>query len=93
MYFICEVRNVESGTKTLLIALGAALLVIVLVPAIFMGICMATGINMGGMMGGDSTMHNMSTNMLWVMGGFALVIVIAGIGLLMAGLKRGTPAR
>ena len=83
----------ESGTRTLLIALGAALLVIVLVPAIFMGICMATGMNMGGMMSGSSTMHNMSSNMPWVIGGFALVIVIAGIGLLMVGLKRGTSAR
>jgi hypothetical protein len=58
-----------------------------------MGICMAAGMNMSGMMGGNSTLHNMSTNMPWVMGGFALLVVIAGVGLLMAGLKRGTTMR
>jgi len=65
--------------RTILIALGVALIVVILVPALFMGGMMGSGI-MGGMgaMGGGA----------WVMLGLVLVILLAGVGLLVSALRR-----
>ena len=81
-----------DGTKMLLVALGVALLVVVLVPALYMGVCMATGMT-GGMMTGGGMMGNMSGGVPWVMAGFAVVVLAAGVALLTAGLRRGSSVK
>ena len=49
----------SDRTRIALPALGIALLVVVLVPSLFMGVCMATGMT-GGMMG------HAGSNLPWV---------------------------
>lgn len=69
--------------RTVVIALGVALLVVVLVPTLFMGGMMATMMSGGtagimGSMGGGA----------WMMFGLALAILIAGGALLVTDLRR-----
>jgi hypothetical protein len=78
--------DMVDSTKIVVIALGVALLVVVLVPALFMGVCLATGMT-GGMMSGGSTGH-MPAATHWVMGGFVVVVLALGVVLLWAGLRR-----
>jgi len=73
----------NNTTRTVLIALGIALLVLVLLPLLFMTGMMSM---MGGWMG-----HMMNGTIgagLWVMGGLVLVVVVAVVVLLVAGLRR-----
>ena len=65
--------------RIVLIALGVALLVVVLLPLLFM-----SGM-MGMMMGGGTCCGGAP----WLIGGLALLVLIAGAGLLVAGLRRG----
>jgi hypothetical protein len=69
---------VSDATRTVLIALGLALLVAVLLPAVFMGSMMAS-MTSGGTMGGGGP---------WVMLALAMLVVAAGVVLLAAGLRR-----
>ena len=62
----------SDTTQTLLIALGVALLVAVLVPVLFM-----TGM-MASMMGGG----------MWLMASLVLLVLIAGVVLIAAGMRR-----
>ena len=80
-----------DATKIVLIALGVALLAVVLVPALFMAVCAATGmsVGMGGMMRGGGMMHGVNSSAPWAMGGFVVVVLGTGLALLIAGLRRG----
>lgn len=70
----------NKTTRTVLIALGVALLVILLVPLLFMaGMMGARTGGMGGMMNGGS---------VWFMGGLALLILVVGITLTAIGVGR-----
>ena len=80
-------------TRTVLIALGVSLLVVVLVPILVCAGGMATGMSdmnsmMGNMGGMGRTGGMMSGSMPWVMGGLVLVILVAGVVSLVAGLRR-----
>lgn len=68
----------NDTTRTILIALGVALLVVVLVPLLFM-----TGM-MASMMGGGMT----DGRGAWVMGLLVLLVVVAGVALVAVGLGR-----
>ena len=69
----------NDTTRTILIALGIALLVVVLVPVLFMSGMMASMMGgMSGMMGGAS----------WVMPSLVLLVLVAGVALLVTGLRR-----
>jgi len=70
----------NDTTRTILIALGIALLVVVLLPLLFMSGMMAgmMGGMMGGVMGGAS----------WVMTSLVLLVLVAGVALLVTGLRR-----
>ena len=67
----------SDATRTLLIALGVALVVVILVPTLFMGGMMGTMMN-GDVMGGGA----------WVMLVLVLAILVAGGALLVTGLRR-----
>jgi hypothetical protein len=69
----------NNTTRTILIALGIALLVVVLLPFLFMSGMMA------GMMSG--TMRPMMGGMSWVMVALVLLVLLAGVTLLAAGLR------
>lgn len=70
----------NDTTRTILIAAGVALLVIVLVPLLFMaGMMGAMTSGMGGMMNGGGG---------WVMGTGALLVLVLGILLVVLGLRR-----
>jgi len=66
-----------DNARTILIALGVALIVVILVPALFMGGMMAAMMS-GDMMGSGA----------WVVLGLALLIVVAGGVVLVASLRR-----
>jgi uncharacterized membrane protein YozB (DUF420 family) len=69
----------NDTTRTILIALGIALLVVVLVPVLFMSGMMASMMGgMSGMMGGAS----------WIMPSLVLLVLVAGVALLVTGLRR-----
>jgi hypothetical protein len=69
----------NDTTRTILIALGIALLVVVLLPFLFMSGMMASMMGgMTGMMGGAS----------WVMPSLVLLVLVAGVALLVTGLRR-----
>jgi hypothetical protein len=72
----------SDTARRVLIALGVALVVVILVPALFMGVMMGGGMMgymmNGGMMGGSA----------WLVLGLVLVILVAGVALLVAGLRR-----
>jgi hypothetical protein len=82
----------SDTTRIVLIALGIALLVVVLLPLLFMTGMMSM---MGGMMGNmmNGAMGNMMNGTMgagpWVMGGLVLLVVVIGVVLLAAGLRRG----
>jgi hypothetical protein len=70
----------SDTARTILIALGIALVVVILVPTLFMGGTMGTMMSggiMGGMGGGA-----------WVMVGLVLLILLAGGALLVTALRR-----
>lgn len=70
----------NDTTRTVLIALGIGLLVIVLVPLLFMaGMMGAMAGGVGGMMNGGGTM---------ILGGAVLLILIAAIILIAIGVGR-----
>lgn len=70
----------NDTTRTVLIALGVSLLVIVLVPLLFMGGMMgAMSEGMGGMMNGGGA---------WIMGALVLLILVMGIALIAIGVGR-----
>jgi hypothetical protein len=69
----------NDTTRTVLIALGIALLVVVLVPFLFMSGMMAS------MMGG---MHGMMGGAFWVIPSLVLLVLVAGVALLVTGLRR-----
>src|SRR6266508_2525068 len=73
-------QDMTDTTRTVLIALGIALLVVVLLPLLFMGGMMAgmMGGMMGPMMGGAS----------WIMPSLVLLVLVAGVALLVTGLRR-----
>lgn len=77
----------NDTTRIVLIALGIALLVVVLLPLLFMAGMMGM---MGGMMSGS--MGNIMNGSMgagpWVMGGLVLLVVAAGVALLLVGLRR-----
>jgi hypothetical protein len=85
-----EARMTDT-TRTVLIALGVSLLVVVLAPLLVCVGGMATG-DMNSMMGNTGGMGRMdgmmSGRMPWVVGGLALVMLIAGVVSLVAGLRR-----
>ncbi len=68
----------HNTTRTILVALGVALLVVVLVPLVLM-----TGM-MSAMPGGTSGMMNGG----WMLGSFVLVILVVGVALLAIGVGR-----
>jgi hypothetical protein len=68
----------SDTTRTVLIALGVALLVAILLPALFM-----SGM-MGAMMGGGV----LGSAGAWVMLGLVGLVLVAGVALLAAGLRR-----
>ena len=70
----------NETTRTVLIALGVALLVILFVPLLFMAGMMGTMTSgMGGMMNGGGA---------WLMGGLALLILVVSITLIVIGVGR-----
>jgi hypothetical protein len=73
----------SDSARTILIALGVALIVVILVPALFMGGMMGTMMG-SGIMGGMGAMGGGA----WVMLGLVLVILLAGVGLLVSALRR-----
>jgi hypothetical protein len=80
-------------TRTVLIALGVSLLVVVLAPLLVCVGGMATGMSdINSMMGNAGGMGRaggmMSGNMPWVVGGLVLAILVAGVVSLIAGLRR-----
>jgi hypothetical protein len=82
----------NDTTRIVLIALGIALLVVVLLPLLFMAGMMSM---MGGMMSMmNGTIGNMMSGQCcgaaaWLMGGLVLLVVAAGVALLVIGLRRG----
>jgi uncharacterized membrane protein len=74
-----ESRNMNDITRTILIPLGIALLVVVLLPLLF-----TTGM-MAGMMGG--MMEPMMGGASWVMPGLVVLVLVAGVALLVTGLR------
>jgi hypothetical protein len=87
-----EARMTDT-TRTVLIALGVSLLVVVLAPLLVCVGGMATGMgdmnSMVGNTGGMGRMDGMmSGRMPWVVGGLVLVMLIAGVVSLVAGLRR-----
>jgi hypothetical protein len=72
----------NNTTRTVLIALGIAVLVLVLLPLLFMTGMMSM---MGHMMNG--TPGPMMGGMSWVMVSLVLLVLLAGVGLLVAGLR------
>ncbi len=74
-----------NTTRTILIALGIALLIVVLGPLLFMLMMGMMG-TMDGMMGdGDGMMGGWGA---WVMGGLVLLVLLGGIALVAIGLRR-----
>jgi hypothetical protein len=73
----------SDTARTILIALGVALVVVILVPTLFMGGMMGTMMG-SGIMGGMGAMGGAA----WVMLGLVLVILLAGVGLLVSALRR-----
>ena len=73
----------SDSARTILIALGVALIVVILVPTLFMGGMMGTMMG-GGIMGGMGAMGGGA----WVMFELVLVILLAGVGLLVTALRR-----
>ncbi len=73
----------SDGARTILIALGVALIVVILVPALFMGGVMGTMMG-SGIMGGTGAMGGGA----WVMLGLVPVILLAGVCLLVSALRR-----
>jgi hypothetical protein len=71
----------SDTARMVLIALGAALIVAVLLPLLFMGGMMGT--MMGGVMGGDCCGGS-----AWIAGGLTLLALVAGGVLLVLGLRR-----
>jgi hypothetical protein len=71
----------SDTARVVLIALGVALVVVILVPALFMGVMMGGGM-MGYMMNGG-----MMGGFAWLVLGLVLVILVAGVALLVAGLR------
>ena len=70
----------NDATRTVLIAFGVALLVIILVPLLFMmGMMGAMTGGMGGMMDGGG---------VWLMGALVLLILVAGIVFVAIGMGR-----
>ena len=67
----------SDNARTILIALGVALIVVILVPALFMGGMMAAMMS-GDMMGSGA----------WVVVGLVLLILVAGGAVLVASLRR-----
>ncbi|MBA3519263.1 MAG: hypothetical protein H0T75_16870 [Rhizobiales bacterium] len=69
----------HNTTRTILVALGVALLVVVLVPLVLMmGMMSVMPGGMSGMMNGGG----------WMLGSFVLVILVVGIALLAIGVVR-----
>ena len=66
-----------NNARMILIALGVALIVVVLVPALFMGGMMAAMMS-GDMMGSGA----------WVVLGLVILILVAGGAVLVASLRR-----
>ena len=80
-------------TRTVLIALGVSLLVVVLAPLVVCVGGMATGMSdMNSILGSTGGMGRtggmMSGSMPWVVGGLGLAILAAGVVSLVAGLRR-----
>jgi hypothetical protein len=74
----CRVEfGMTDNARMILIALGVALIVVILVPTLFMGGMMAAMMS-GDMMGSGA----------WVVLGLALLIVVAGGVVLLASLRR-----
>ncbi len=70
----------NETARTVLIALGIALLVLIVVPLLVMMGMMGTMTGgMGGMMAGPGT---------WFMGALVLVVLLAGVALLAIGMRR-----
>jgi len=70
----------NDTTRTVLIAAGVALLVIVLIPLLFMtGMMGAMTSGMGGMMNGGGG---------WIMGGGMLLVLALGVLLVVLGIRR-----
>jgi len=70
----------SSGTsRVILIALGVSILVIVLLPTLFMSGMMAA--MMGGAMPGG---------MGWLLGIWAIILVLLGVGLVVVGVRMGS---
>lgn len=70
----------NDTTRTVFIALGVALLVIILVPLLFMvGMMGAMTGGMGGMMNGGGA---------WIMGGLVLLILVASVVSVAIGMGR-----
>lgn len=70
----------NDTNRTVLIALGVALLIIILVPLLFMaGMMGATTGGMGRMMGGRAA---------WIMAGLVLLTLVAGIAIVAIGERR-----
>ena len=67
-------------TRTILIALGVALLVVVVVPLLFMAGMME------GMMGDGAGMMDGWSG--WVMGGLVVLVLLGGIALVAIGMRR-----
>jgi hypothetical protein len=67
----------SDNTRTMLIALGVALVVVILAPALFMSGMMGTMMNRGVMGSGA-----------WVMLALVLAVLVAGGALLVTGLRR-----
>jgi hypothetical protein len=68
---------VNAGkTRTILIALGIALLAVIVLPLLFMGV----------MMGGMMTTMMSGGGMMWGWGLLAVLILVVGAGLLASGL-------
>ena len=71
----------SDKTRTILIAFGVALLVVVLLPLLFMGGIM--GGMMGGMMGSQCC-----GGVPWLAAGLVLLVLVAGVTFLVVGLRR-----
>ncbi len=72
----------SDTARVVLIALGVSILVVVLIPTLFMGGMMAA--LMGGTMPGG---------MGWLAGLWAIVLVLLGVGLIVAGVRTGSRDR
>ena len=88
-----ETWNMTDTTRTVFIALGASLLVVVLVPllvclAAFAGGGAGSMGNMGDMMNNTGGMMSRMGGMHWTAGGAALLVLVVGAVLLGMGVKR-----